>query len=245
MSHRASVVWITNVDFVSETSRDTVPAWLSFPSPRALLCAPRLSPSLPALSAGYFAFYVLTGVSVKYFQGDKALGYPGLQDGTFLVYSTLGGSALCVSICLALGWFRLSSGQRISVLGMSVPAELAALGPSGLCAAVIIPATTLLYSLPISVMVAMVMMRGSIIIVSRAVDGVLILQGLRKTSVRLEENVAVVFALGALAVPLFESDALRLSGAAVGIRVLRQRVRGAFVSNEPLQADRSRGCARG
>lgn len=181
--------------------------------------APVRAPSLPALCAGYFAFYVLTGVSVKYFQGDKALGYPGLQDGTFLVYSTLGGSALCVSICLALGWFRLSSGQRISVLGLSVPAELAALGPSGLCAAVIIPATTLLYSLPISVMVAMVMMRGSIIIVSRAVDGVLILQGLRKTSVRWEENVAVVFALGALAIPLFESDALRLSGAAIGIFV--------------------------
>jgi hypothetical protein len=103
------------------------------------------------------------------------------------------------------------------MFGVSVPAELAALGPSGLCAAVIIPATTLLYSLPISVMVAMVMMRGSIIIVSRAVDSVLILQGLRKATVRWEENVAVLFALGALAIPLFESDELEMSGAAVGI----------------------------
>jgi hypothetical protein len=175
------------------------------------------APPLPALCAGYFSFYVLTGVSVKYFQGDKSLGYPGLQEGTFLVYSTLGGSALCLAICLLLGWFRLGSGQRIRVLGVSVPAEIAALGPSGLCAAVIIPATTLLYSLPISVMVAMVMMRGSIIIVSRAVDSVLILQGLRKATVRWEENVAVVFALGALAIPLMESAELKLSGAALAI----------------------------
>ncbi|MSP56740.1 MAG: hypothetical protein EXR69_14235 [Myxococcales bacterium] len=175
------------------------------------------SPPLPALCAGYFGFYVITGVAVKYFQGPTSKGYPGLADGTFLVYSTAGGSGLCILICLALGWFKLGSGRRTEILGVSVPEEVRALVPSGLCAAVIIPATTLLYSLPISVMVAMVMMRGSIIIVSRLVDATLQWQGLRKGVVRWEENVAVVFALLALCIPLFESPTLQLNAAALAI----------------------------
>lgn len=185
-------------------------------SPNARAVTP---PSLPLLCGGYFVFYVLTGVTVKYFQGPRAEGYPGLEDGTFLVYSTAGGSALCLLICVALGWFSLGSGRRTTLLGLPVPAELPALLASGVCAAVIIPATTLLYSLPISVMVAMVMMRGSIIIVSRLVDSALVWQGLRRASVRWEENAAVAFALLALVIPLFESSDLEMSPAAAGIFV--------------------------
>lgn len=178
---------------------------------------PASAPPLLALCAGYFAFYVMTGVSVKYFQGAADKGYPGLADGTFLVYSTVGGSALCIAICVALGWFGLRSGRTIAFAGLTLPAELRALVPSGICAAVIIPATTLLYSLPISVMVAMVMMRGSIIIVSRLVDAVLGWQGKRSGAVRWEENAAVGFALLAVAIPLFESKELELNGAAIAI----------------------------
>lgn len=177
------------------------------------------APSLLALCAGYFAFYVLTGVSVKYFQGPASAGYPGLADGTFLIYSTAGGSGLCLIICVALGWFKLGSGRTTTLFGVTMPEELRALIPSGICAAVIIPATTLLYSLPISVMVAMVMMRGSIIIVSRLVDTVLVLQGKRKSAVRWEENAAVAFALLAVMIPLFQSSDLELNTAAVLIFV--------------------------
>lgn len=175
------------------------------------------APPLPALCAGYFGFYVITGIAVKYFEGPSSKGYPGLADGTFLVYSTAGGSALCILICIALGWFKLGSGRRTMIFGLSVPEEVRALIPSGLCAAVIIPATTLLYSLPISVMVAMVMMRGSIIIVSRLVDATLHWQGLRRGTVRWEENAAVVFALLALCIPLVESPTLELNAAAMAI----------------------------
>ena len=59
----------------------------------------------------------------------------------------------------------------------------------------IIPGTTLLYTLPISVMVAMVIMRGSIIVISRLIDAVQIKQGILKRKVYGEENWAVVFAL--------------------------------------------------
>jgi hypothetical protein len=67
------------------------------------------------------------------------------------------------------------------------------------CTAVVIPTTTLMYALPISVMVAMVIMRGSIIVISRLVDEVQIRQGILKKRVYHEENVAVVFALLAVA----------------------------------------------
>jgi hypothetical protein len=66
------------------------------------------------------------------------------------------------------------------------------------CTAIIIPGTTLLYALPISVMVAMVIMRASVIIISRIVDAVQARQGLLKRRVLPEENWAVVFALLAL-----------------------------------------------
>ncbi len=177
------------------------------------------APPLLALCAGYFAFYVMTGVSVKYFQGPASAGYPGLADGTFLIYSTAGGSGLCLLICLALGWFKLGSGRTTRILGVTVPEEFRALIPSGICAAVIIPATTLLYSLPISVMVAMVMMRGSIIIVSRLVDATLKWQGKRTSVLRWEENAAVGFALLAVMIPLFESKELKLNAAAILIFV--------------------------
>jgi hypothetical protein len=55
-----------------------------------------------------------------------------------------------------------------------------------------------MYTLPISIMVAMVIMRGSVIVISRIVDAVQIRQGLLKKNVLPEENWAVVFALLAL-----------------------------------------------
>ncbi|MFA6003672.1 MAG: hypothetical protein WC881_06355, partial [Elusimicrobiota bacterium] len=52
------------------------------------------------LCSAYFFFYVLTGVSVKYFMGSPALGMPGMKDMEFLVWSTLGGSAICLLVVL-------------------------------------------------------------------------------------------------------------------------------------------------
>jgi hypothetical protein len=82
----------------------------------------------------------------------------------------------------------------------------------------VIPTTTLLYSLPISVLVAMVIMRGSIIVISRLVDEVQLRQGILQKRVFAEENWAVVFALLAVAtnvllIPLV--DALEARGVAV------------------------------
>ena len=153
------------------------------------------------LCFGYFFFYVITGLTVKYFIGHGP-GLPGMNGLEFLVYSTAGGQFIALGVVLLFKWYRLQSNRLVSFLGMKVPIELFYIIPSGICTAVIIPTTTLMYSLPISVMVAMVMMRGSVIIISRIVDALQVWQGILHKKVYWEENVAVLFAIIAVSVHL-------------------------------------------
>src|SRR5207237_8220708 len=114
--------------------------------------------------------------------------------------NTLGRTVFAIGIVLLLKWTRFRSSIRSTRLGpLRFPAEYLVILPSGVCTAVVIPTTTLMYTLPISVLVAMVIMRGSIIVVSRVVDAVQIRQGILKKTVYGEENWAVVFALLAVA----------------------------------------------
>jgi hypothetical protein len=173
------------------------------------------------LCIGYFLFYVVTGLAVKYFLGDPEAGFPGMAGVEYLVYSTIGGSTLAVAVVLVLRWFRLRSVRPITVGGVTFPSEFLYIIPSGVCTAVVIPTTTLMYTLPISVMVAMVIMRGSVIVISRVVDAIQIAQGLLRKKVYWQENVAVLFAIAAVSVHVFAAreggfDFLR-SRAAVSI----------------------------
>jgi len=158
---------------------------------------------LVELCVGYFFFYVITGIVVKYFQGNPAQGFPGMNDFEYLAYSTLGANLTCIAVVLVKRWFHLHSVDYVTVFGRSIPREYLYILPSGVCTAVVIPATTLMYSLPISVMVAMVIMRGSVIVISRLVDSIQIRQGILTKHVYREENIAVVFALLAVGVHLF------------------------------------------
>ncbi len=148
------------------------------------------------LCAGYFVSYVLTGIAVKYFTGG--IRQPRMTDMAYTFNNTIGGNLLALIVVIVLGWLLLRGARTIRLLGLTVPAETTYIIPSGVCTAIIIPGTTLLYALPISVMVAMVIMRASVIIISRLVDAVQVRQGLLKRRVLPEENWAVVFALLAL-----------------------------------------------
>ena len=155
------------------------------------------------LCIGYFVFYVITGVTVKYFTGNPLLGFPGMKETEYLIFNTIGGNLICLLVAVAFGWYKLHSNKLITVGKFRVPQEIIYIIPSGICTAVVIPTTTLMYMLPISVMVAMVIMRASVIIISRVVDAVQIRQGILKKHVYWEENVAVIFALCAAGVNIF------------------------------------------
>ena len=161
------------------------------------------SARLVQLCVSYFFFYAVTGVTVKYFQGSAAHGYPGMNDVQFLVYSTTGGMGICLAVALAKGWYRLKSNGLLQWGPLSFPREYLYIVPSGVCTAVVIPTTTLMYSLPISVMVAMVMMRGSVIVISRAVDAIQVKQGILHKKVFWQEDAAVLVALGGMSIQLF------------------------------------------
>jgi len=150
------------------------------------------SSRLIQLCFGYFASYTVTGVLVKYF---TQLRDPKMSDMAFLFNNTVGGSIFAVGLVVLLGWIRLKSNQMVRWGPFLVPSEVKYIIPSGICTAIVIPTTTLMYTLPISVLVAMVIMRGSIIVISRLVDEVQIRQGILKKRVFHEENLAVVFAL--------------------------------------------------
>ncbi len=149
------------------------------------------------LSGGYFLLYVLTGYLAKYF--DKVLGVSDVQ---YTFYNTIGGMLICNAVVLIWGWYKFKSSDTVRFMGFNMPREFFYIIPSGICTAIVIPTTTLMYTLPISVMVAMIIMRASIIIISRLIDEVQIRQGILKKKVYWEENLAVVIALAAVSLQL-------------------------------------------
>ena len=150
------------------------------------------------LCVGYYLFYVMTGVLAKVYTGlPNAPLYH--KDITYLANNTIGGSAFALSVVFLLRWFKLHSNRTVKVGRFQIPSEVAYILPSGICTAIVIPTTTLMYTLPISVLVAMVIMRGSVIVISRVVDALQIKQGILKKTVYAEENWEVVFALIAVA----------------------------------------------
>lgn len=155
------------------------------------------------LCLGYFVFYVITGVAVKYFTEYPDRARAAMKDAEFLVYSTLGGSLVCLFVVFALGWYRLQSNGHVRWCGLTFPREYVYIIPSGVCTAIVIPTTTLMYMLPISVMVAMVIMRGAVIVISLLVDLVQKWQGILTKKIYWQESVAVLFAIGAVCTKLF------------------------------------------
>lgn len=140
--------------------------------------------------AAYFAMYLIYGVATKYF-----LDIWKMHEVEMLIYTTIGGSVVCLAWIFLRGWWRRPEEGDLSALWYIVP--------SGICTAVIVPTTTMMYLLPISVMVAMVIMRASLIVIGRIVDAIQIRQGLLKKKVYQEENTAVLFALTAAGIQLF------------------------------------------
>ena len=159
--------------------------------------------ALVELCGGYFFFYVIYTMATKYLTGPAKAGLPGVDQIELLIFSTIGGSLICLLVVLFGRWARMESTNMISWGPLRFPVEYLYIIPSGICTAVVIPTTTLMYTLLRSVMVAMLIMRGSIIIISRLIDAIQIKQGILHKKVFWEEEAAVAFAIMAVCVQLF------------------------------------------
>ena len=71
---------------------------------------------LVQLCVGYFAFYTVTGVLVKYF---TQLREPKMSDMAFLFNNTLGASLFVLAVVLLFGWVKLKSNRRVPWCGPS------------------------------------------------------------------------------------------------------------------------------
>lgn len=139
----------------------------------------------------YFVAYVGTGVDAKVMT-KGLLGFVKISQMANLYYSTIGGAIFCLILVAVFRWGRLFTGERM----VSYPLIITC----GICTAVIIPTTTMMYTFGLSVMVAMVIMRGCIIVIGRVIDAVHIRQGVLEKRVTWMENVAVGLAIAAVVV---------------------------------------------
>jgi hypothetical protein len=151
----------------------------------------------------YFIFYVIFTLATKYLTGPAGSGLPAVDQLEYLVFSTIGGSLLCLLVILFFRWGKMESAHYVHWGKFSFPGEFLYIIPSGICTAIVIPTTTLMYTLLRSVMVAMLIMRGSVIVISRLVDAIQIKAGIFRKKVYKEEDMAVVFAIMAVCVQLF------------------------------------------
>jgi hypothetical protein len=155
------------------------------------------------LCGWYFLFYVVYTVATKYLTGPAMSGLPDVDQLEYLIFSTIGGSLICLLVILFFRWGKMESAHYVQWGKFSFPGEFLYIIPSGICTAIVIPTTTLMYTLLRSVMVAMLIMRGSVIVISRLVDAIQIRAGIFHKKVYKEEDLAVVFAIMAVCVQLF------------------------------------------
>lgn len=149
------------------------------------------------LCLGYFLAYVVFGT------GLKLLTNGGMDGMEVLFHTTIGSAGICILIVIACGWTKGFQSTQPKILWGLLPGEYKWLIPSGICTAVVIPTTTLMYTFGYSVMVAMVIMRSSLIITSLGVDVTLIKQGHSKKKIYWQELTAVALAAVSIAIIFF------------------------------------------
>jgi hypothetical protein len=151
--------------------------------------------NLKLLGTWLFLAYVGTGVMPKIFTYGLG-GVEKVNQNQYAVFSTAGGVAVAMLIVLGLGWLKHFK--------RSFPWEVTMTGASGFGTAVVIVTTTLMYSFKgVSVMVAQVLMRGSVIILMLGVDGIMLWRGLSTQRITKTQCKGVAYALAAIACAIF------------------------------------------
>lgn len=160
------------------------------------------------LALGYFLFYIPYSGLIKIL----SLGlFPGM-DGPRTGLELLPASALATSTCLPLfitliGWWKYVPMRRWH--GLVVPEFRVATLASGVATAVIIGTTTLNYTFEgISILLALLLMRGGVLVMAPVVDR------LNHRRIRLASVVALFLSLGGIAIAFADVDGYRMTFAA-------------------------------
>lgn len=130
----------------------------------------RFSLTVWRLALGYFVFYAPYLAFIKLTAGGLWPGTGGAVSGFRLLPAALVSTAVALpAIVTLLGWWKYAG--RRDVLGLSVPFPRPLVLLSGLGTAVIIATTTLIFTFPgVSIVFALVLMRGGVLVMGPVVD---------------------------------------------------------------------------
>lgn len=155
--------------------------------------------SIWAFAFGYFACYVPYSFTTKVV--SKGL-LPSLERG-LVGFSILPVTAIATTLAMivtisALGWWKYATHSKVFGINLPHPTKWTFL--SGICTALIIGTTTLAYTFEgLSIVFAMVLMRGGVLLIAPVIDH------LTKRKVRWFSYAGMAFALFALLVSLFDT----------------------------------------
>jgi protein-tyrosine-phosphatase len=160
------------------------------------------------LALGYFCFYVPYSALLKATAAGQVAGAGGPVSGFRLLPAVVISTAAVLTICVSLmGWWEYAGRRRL--LGLSVPLPSQRVLLPGVGTAVIIGATTLCFTFTeVSIVLALVLMRGGVLALAPVVDR------LFRRRVRWFSWAALGLSLAALLVALADVNNYRVSGVA-------------------------------
>ena len=155
-----------------------------------------------ALAFGYFACYVPYSFMTKALSAGlwPSLDGTSLAGFTILPISAIASAAGMLVFITAMGWWKYASRWQIQNSQVPHPTRWTFL--SGLCTALIIGTTTLAYTFEgVSIVFAMLLMRGGVLVIAPIVDAH------AKRHVRWFSWMGLAFAMAALLVGVMDADA--------------------------------------
>ncbi len=130
----------------------------------------KTTPTIWIFALGYFAFYIPYSALTKALSSGSLPGTKGTISGFELLPATVIATAITVLLFISImGWWKYAG--RREILGISVPFPGFWTGLSGLSTAMIIATTTLAYTFSgVSIVLALVLMRGGVLSLAPVVD---------------------------------------------------------------------------
>jgi len=184
--------------------------------------------SIWGFAFGYFAAYVPYSMMTKVMSKGllPSLNGQGMAGFTILPVTALATLASMLVFITAIGWWKYAS--RSEIFGMNLPHPTRWTFLSGIATALIIGTTTLAYTFNgLSIIFAMVLMRGGVLIIGPIVDKI------TGRHVRWFAYAGMLLALGALLVSLLDTDSYNvpfMAGIVIAVYLASYFIRFQFMS---------------